>query len=274
VQRHGCGGTVVISANSDLNCGLKAAGYVCDGIDWLGRKIAGGTTLQRRMIEYFEEFIKSDSRRLAYQHNDWDTQIEASHKQNPETARPARDNYSEYKSLAFKCVHQVDSKHGAFAELMHAARFVGNLSAADGATILLPDLRVHAFGAKFADSKLDKKRAKLLVSTDAETVLDLSDVSSRREFMNSLPSYEKERGMRFWSAVSYVDRAKDALAFVSSVDGTLTACMALDGGVLIIEPITLDMEHIFLMPSFESIRKEANANEPIDLEPNGTSKVK
>jgi hypothetical protein len=266
VQRHGCGGTLVISTNSSLECGLKALGNVCEGKTSRGRKADGATVLRDWMFTYYEDLVKADPRYLAFHHNEhfmWDQKARA---HDLKSTLPPTDEYSEFKSLAFQCVCQVDSKHRAFAELAHAARLVGKLSAADGATILLPDFSVYSFGAKFADSKFEKSRAKVYANSESDTP-DLSTIDSQRSYMSVLPTYDKERGMRFWSAVSYVDKVKDAIAFVSSVDGTLTACMRLGDGVLIIEPISLEMEHVFTMSSNEASTSNEADIELIDANP-------
>ena len=143
----------------------------------------------------------------------------------------------------------------------------------DGATLLLPDLRVLSFGAKFADSAFDKKRVKIFSNTKSVANLDLSDIESRRDFVDSLPIYDKDRGMRFWSAVSFVDRVKDAVVFVASVDGTLTACMPLSGSVIVVEPITLDMEHVSFLASPEPSSDDGKPGEPLDINSLATSEA-
>jgi hypothetical protein len=116
------------------------------------------------------------------------------------------------------------------AELMRAARFVGRLTAADGAVILGPDLRVLLMGAKLKTGPPPKCRH--ITSSAALRLMN------REIEQPELEEYVNPRGTRFKSAASFAISDDQSLVFLASADGPVAILQGSNSEVLIGEPLS------------------------------------
>lgn len=92
------------------------------------------------------------------------------------------------------------------------AQAVAALTCVDGATLLTRDLRIIGFGAKFEfDSAIS-----------ARTMIQMQDPLDHEDYLKRI-ALEKAGGTRHQSAAQFVLKNHDAIAFVASQDGNVTA---------------------------------------------------
>lgn len=136
---------------------------------------------------------------------------------------------------------------------MRAAKFVGRLTAADGAVVLNPALGVVSIGASLhSKDKLKMRHLTLdaMARGDIEPFypnIVIQSIFAKRSHpvITKLPKYNMPRGKRFESGVTCALKDQDALVFVASEDGPIAAMVGVDDEVLIAEPISLERDMLW-----------------------------
>jgi hypothetical protein len=129
---------------------------------------------------------------------------------------------------------KISELHRDYAELVRAARFIGRLTAADGAVILKPDFSVCAIAAKLKTSE-DASDLKVCRCVTNENMIQLIN---REIEQSSLEVYTKPRGMRFKSSLYSAGLDQESLVFSASVDGPVALFVSADDEVLLGEPVS------------------------------------
>jgi len=190
-RRHRRGGTFVFAPTRDLES-LSEKRLVCfDGRSSKPDSSNGVGFVFVRLIHYYRNFAAFHRRR------------------NDEDAVPSLGTTGA-------------AMHSAFADLRHACRYVGGLSACDGAVLVNPALEVLAIGAKLPTKQVGKPRLVKKVADGRFTTLD----------------YSLPRGSRFGSAVATVQTVGATVVLISS-DGPVALLFRNDDECLIYEPCTL-----------------------------------
>lgn len=203
MQQHERGGTLIIS--SDPRPAIESEGNVLTN-----EGTQGMATLHVRLKNYLRAIVECESSRLA-------PLLKSSHT----------------NSVVHDIRYSMSKLHCTYTEVVRAARFIGNLTATDGAVILTPDLRIHSFGTKLHTPQPGAPKPHVkLVSLE-------SIVKNTWDDTSTLEEYEKLRGSRFNSAVNAA-LTTDSIVFVASVDGALSALMKHSDEVLMGEPLCLE----------------------------------
>jgi len=133
MRRTRCGGTLIVSNAKDIHASVDDVGFAVS--DWSTSALGGMPAIPLRMEQYFRTLQEADITELRKKYGDRDTD-----------------------TALFFAPHDIEKVFSDHAELMRAARFVGQLTAVDGAVILRPDLSVFALGAKLKTGALPKCR--------------------------------------------------------------------------------------------------------------------
>jgi hypothetical protein len=214
-QRHRRGATLVVGPEDDLTKIIGTAPFIFEDVSSRNGGVRSGfPTVSSRLAEYYRDYLRS-----------WSSH--RSPDKNPFLVTGCDEPWMVLRSG----MSAANSTQESFNELRYACEFAGRLSAADGAMLLTDSLDVYTVGAKLKVQEV--RLASVRLGSLGDCLRSLSD-----EEIASLPEYSLPRGSRFKSAVSCAMTLPDAIVFVISSDGPMSALARVGQHVVVFEPIS------------------------------------